>query len=478
MKFTSIVKSGFWATYGAIATRMLALVSNLLLARLLLPSEFGVIGVAYIFWAFGNLFNQGTSGSFIVYKGLEDKRYVDTTYTISLLIGLVLALGLWAVSPVAARYYGVPDLVWILAIFGINLIISSLQSVYEGVLRRQMQYRELANSNLIASLVRVFCTIGCALVGLSYWSFVIGDTACWITGCILLHRQVKLNFRLRIYPEVKSEVLSYCLGSAGFSLGYYLIYNCDNFVISTFQNKTNLAYYNLAYQLTMAVATILIQAMSQVGMSVFAQLPDDKQQEKALVNVVEQSAFLGAPLFALFFLVIDQQTISFVFGSQWLPVCTVIPGLLVFAYFRLVNSQLHAMLAAKGRPEVNSKLSLGIAPFAAIGFMIGVTKGGIVGVSIAVAIVLGILWTLYSWWEGCRQLNWSNHQFLIPAFKAPFMVILPIWASLNVPEIMQPIVFTILYFVFVRLLAAQQFSQYQFLVSGVAQRLVTKWQSK
>ena len=109
-----IIKNGFWATYGAIATRFLALVSNLLLARLLLPSEFGVISTAYIFWAFGNLFNQGTSGSFIVYKGVDDRRYLDTTYTISLGIGLLLAVVLGVISPLAAHYYRVPDLVWIL----------------------------------------------------------------------------------------------------------------------------------------------------------------------------------------------------------------------------------------------------------------------------------------------------------------------------------------------------------------------------
>src|ERR671932_741752 len=103
-----LIKRGFWTTYGAIATRVLALLSNLLLARLLLPSEFGVIGIAYIFWGFVNLFTQGTAGDFLVYKGLEDKRYLNTTYTINLCIGLVLALGLAAVSQMAANFFRVP----------------------------------------------------------------------------------------------------------------------------------------------------------------------------------------------------------------------------------------------------------------------------------------------------------------------------------------------------------------------------------
>ncbi len=198
MNRISLIKSGLWTTYGAIGTRLLALLSNLILARLLLPSEFGVISVAYIFWAFGNLFNQGTAGSFIVYKGIEDKRYLNTTYTISLSIGLVLALGLVAVSPLAANFFGVPDLVWILVVFAFNLLLSSAQSVYVGVLTRLMQYRELANSTLMASIVRVFCTTGCALLGFSYWSFVVGDTASWLTAFALTRRHLRHDFRLGI----------------------------------------------------------------------------------------------------------------------------------------------------------------------------------------------------------------------------------------------------------------------------------------
>jgi O-antigen/teichoic acid export membrane protein len=483
MNRISLIKSGFWTTYGAIATRMLALLSNLLLARLLLPSEFGVISVAYIFWGFVNLFTQESAGAFIVYKGLEDKRYLNTAYTISLSIGLVLGVGLVAISPLAAKFFGVPNLVWILVVFAFNLVLSCVQSIYGGVLTRRMQYRELANSSLIASMVRVFCTAGCALLGFSYWSFVVGDTAFWLTGYALLRHHAKQDFRLEIYPEARKEVLSYCLGSTGSGLGFYVNANCDNFVIGRFLGSTQLGYYNFAYQLTMALGTILGQAIGQIGMSAFAQLPDDRQQENALLAVVEQIAFLTAPLYALFFLIIDQRVISLVFGGKWLPACTVIPWLLIFAYFRLINYQMSSMLSAKGRPGVNARVNLYVAPFAALNFLIGAWYGGIVGVSIAVAVVLGILWTVYWWWVGCRELGWSLIKFLIPSFKAALFALLGISIALGVPALLgnligvgvpallKPFLFIGTYLVCVRLLATKQFFQYQTLVSKLAIRL-------
>jgi O-antigen/teichoic acid export membrane protein len=461
---SSLIKNGLWTTYGAIATRVLALLSNLLLARLLLPSEFGVISVAYIFWAFVNLFvSQDSAGSFLVYKGIEDKRYVNTAYTISLSIGLVLALGLVVVSPLLANFFGVPNLVWILVVFAFNLLLASAQSVYCGVLVRQMQYRELANSALIASMIRVLCTAGCAFLGLSYWSFVIGDVAFWLTSCTLTRRHTKHNFQLQIEPQARAEVLSYSLGGTGSSLGFYVNANCDNFVIGKLLGSTSLGYYNFAYQLTMTFNSILSQAFIQIGTSTFAQLTEDRQQENALVKVVEQTAFLTAPLYALFFLIVDQQVVSLVFGAKWIPTCAVMPWLLIFAYFRLINTALLCMLSAKGRPGVNARINLQIAPLAALSFMIGAWQGGILGVSIAVALVLGILWTFYSWWVGCRATGWSLMKFLIPCFIPALIALLAIVISLCVPVLPKPFVFLLMYGILVRIIAAEQFFKYQIL---------------
>jgi O-antigen/teichoic acid export membrane protein len=235
--------------------------------------------------------------------------------------------------------------------------------------------------------------------------------------------------------------------------------------------STNLGYYNFAYQLTMALTTILGQAIGQIGMSAFAQLPDDKQQENALLAVVEQVAYLTAPLYALFFLIIDQRTISLVFGAKWIPASAVIPWLLIFAYFRLINGQIGSMLSAKGRPGVNAKVNLYIAPVAILGFLLGAWQAGIVGVSIAVAVVLGISWTVYWWWVGCRELGWPLMQFLIPSFKAALFALFGILISLGVPIILKPFLFICMYLICVRFLAAKQFFMYSSLLGKVANRL-------
>ena len=185
MKQISLFKSSFWISSSTFITRFFALASNLVLARLLLPSDFGVIAIAYIFWSLFTLFTQDTTGSFILYKGTEDKRYLNTTYAISVVIGLTFAMLMSLSAPGIAKFFHEPNLTWILVLYAFNILMSSVYYVYIKIMTRQMQYRELAQITLISSFTRLLFTISSALLGCRYWSFAIGDSAFWILGCIL-----------------------------------------------------------------------------------------------------------------------------------------------------------------------------------------------------------------------------------------------------------------------------------------------------
>lgn len=474
MKQNVLLKGGFWISFSTIILRFVNLLSNLILARLLLPSEFGVVGIAYVFWSFFILFTQDGPGSFIVYKGTEDKRYLDTAYTISLLIGLFFALVMVAVAPFTGTFFNEPNITWILIAFAFNLLLSSVFNVQVAVMTRQMQYQDIAIANIVTSIARVIFTISSALLGMSYWSFVIGDTASWVTGCILTRYQCKRSLSLQIDPEIKSEVLSYCVGVTVSSFGFYFNANADNFTVGKLLGSTNLGYYNLAYQLTMALSTILNSVIAQIGMPVFAQLTDEQEQKNVLYNVVKQIAFLTAPIYTLFYLVIDRNVISLMFGENWIPISTVIPWLLIFAYYRVINSPLNTMLSARGRPDANAKVNICIAPIAVLGFIIGARYGSIVGVSMAVALVLGVIWTVHWWWYGCRVLNWPMMHFLTPTV-IPVLIAFPAYVlSFYLPILLKPIAFVTIYLLLVRLFQVKQFEWYQKITTKIVEKLVAR----
>lgn len=419
---TTLLKSAIWSTSSALVTKLLALVSNLLLARLLTPEEFGVIAIAYIFWALVNLFTQGTVGSFLMYKGVEEPRYVNTTFSLAIVTGGGLAMLLIAISPMVAVFFNVPDLRGLLSIFAGSLLLSFVQSVGAGMLNRQMRQRELAQVTSIASVVRVVVTVVSALAHLSYWAFAIGDLAYWIVACLLTQIQTGYRFKWAIDPGVKTEVLRYCLGATGFSFSFFLNANADNFVIGKVMGQVQLGFYNFAYQVTTALTMILRQAIEQVGTSQFAQLPDGESQRRSVLRLLQYGGWIAAPIYGLMALLLRPPVVSWVFGAKWVPACGAMPWLLLYAYFRLMNNTLFSMLAARGRPDISARINLVITPVAIAGFIWGALRQDITQVAIVVAALLGVFGTVVSWWIGCRALGWTVGPFLRASFAPAFVV--------------------------------------------------------
>ncbi len=473
MKTAKLFQNGLWITYATFATRIFAFLSSLVLARLLEPSDFGIIGIAYVFWSFFTLFTQKVASSFIIYKGLENPKYVNTAYTISVLCGGLIGLVVIAISPLVGKFFNEPAITWILIAFVFHLNMACLSFVHTGVMTRQMKYRAMANINLVSSIMRLLSTIGCAFLGLSYWSFVIGDAVSWIFNYILNRHFSGYKFRFQIDPEVKSEVISFYLGSVGSSFGNYVNNNLDSFAVGKILGNASLGFYNLAYQLTTALSKIFGSVISQLGMPIFAQLSDDKQQENALLKVVEQTAILTVPVYVLIFLMMDSQVVTFVFGAKWIPICTVIPGLLFFSYFSVINAPLYSMMIAKGRPDINARVNLQIAPIAVIGFIFGAYQGGIVGVSLVSATILGFGWSIYWWWTACRQLNWQLKQFCVANFLPLLLMIPGIIISLKLPLLMRPFPFLITYLIGVRIFVPKYFFLYQDKLGQLANRMTS-----
>jgi lipopolysaccharide exporter len=474
MQSTDLLKGGFWITLSNFAKRFFALLSNLILARLLVPSDFGIIAIAYVFWSFFTLFTQSSTGFFILYKGTEDKRYLDTTYTIGLLVGLGVALSLVLAAPLVASFFNEPNLKLLLLPYALNLQLSTVFHTYIAVMTSQMQYRALSNIYLVSSAARLIFTTGAALVGCRYWSFAIGDTAFWVLGSILARYQSGHHLKLQLNPQIKGEVFSYCLGEVGSSFGYYVNSNLDNFVAGKFLGQTSLGYYNLAYQLSTALTNILNPVINQLGIPLFAQMEHPERQKKALLTASEEIAFIATPLFILIYLIIDRTAIALIFGKQWTAVASILPWLLFAAYCKTINNPLSSMLVAKGLPKINARVNITIAPLAVLGFYLGARQAGAVGVAISAAIILGIWWTLYWWWVGCKALGWSLREFVIPCVL-PIVISLPALAiSVSLPPTVKALSFLIIYTLCLRLVVPQQFTKYYKLLIQVVYQVLNK----
>lgn len=477
MQKSSLLRNGIWVTAGNFSRRFFALFSNLILARLLVPDDFGIVSIAWVFWSFFILFTQNSTSLFILYKGIDEKPYLDTTYTVSLAAGAITSLLLVVSSPIISNFFSEPALSSLLIVYAFNLFLASGYFPYSAVLMRQERYAVLALNTLIASGFRLSFTIGAALLGLRYWSFAIGDMAFWSVEFILVIIRSNAYLKIRLHPEIVREVVSYCSGAIGSSFGFYVNSNLDNFIVGRLLGKASLGYYNLAYQLSMALTTILNPIMNQVGTPEFAKIDKPADQKKALIAVIRQLAYLTTPFYLIIFLILDKKAIAFIFGQNWTQIAHILPWLLSASYFRVINAPLKTMLSARGFPGINAKVNLCIAPIAILSFWMGAKLGNVVGVAISAAVVLGFFWTLLWWWIGCRSLHWPMYEILGTALKPIVFSLLALVLSYAISYWVfdlffgsKIIIFILTYVFLIYLLSPEQFFEY----AQVFKKLVRK----
>ncbi|MEM9567959.1 MAG: oligosaccharide flippase family protein, partial [Cyanobacteria bacterium P01_E01_bin.34] len=169
--------------------------------------------------------------------------------------------------------------------------------------------------------------------------------------------------------------------------------------------------YNLAYQLAM-MPTFVLSQVNRVSFSVMPQLSSHALQ-RYVSRSVKLFAMVSAPMYGLAYS-LAPLAIPWIYGPEWQPVVGLFQWVLVFAYARGFMDILGTTLNAIDRPELNAFINWAMVPMSLPAFAIGAWLGGIQGVAISVAIVMGVVATAWFWLATCRAAQWSAIALLTP----------------------------------------------------------------
>ena len=166
----------FWAYGSYVGGRVLVLISVAILARLLTPSEFGLVGFALTITALLDTISGFGVGQALVVAE-EDERFEEratTAFTLSVLVGLALTVLTIAVSPFAADFFREPDLQPLLAVLGLNFLLRGAGSTHFAIAQKQIDFRTRTAAELADVVVRGGAGVVLALAGAGAWSLVLG----------------------------------------------------------------------------------------------------------------------------------------------------------------------------------------------------------------------------------------------------------------------------------------------------------------
>lgn len=292
--------------------------ANLVLARLLTPDDYGVIGMLLIFISVSNTFIDGGFGTALIQKKEPTQEDYSTIFFWNIFISVILTGILYISSPLISEFYRLPLLSDVLKVMGTVLVINAFSVVQTNILQKKFEFKKLATINIIANIAASILAIVLALRGFGVWSLVFRYLSCSLVISIILWITTKwkpmLTFKFKSFRT---------LGKFG---GMVLLANLVETIYTEFQglvigrafSAKDLGYYTQAKRLEEIPTLGISSAVNQASFPMYARLQDNKVAlSLAVRKYVRALSLLVIPLYFLFILVAEP-LITILFTEKWI----------------------------------------------------------------------------------------------------------------------------------------------------------------
>jgi O-antigen/teichoic acid export membrane protein len=433
---TRTLRGMFWAYGSYVGGRVLTLVATAILARLLTPSEFGLVALALVFmFVFETLSDLGVSQALVIVKEHEEEEYAETVFVWSVGLGAGFSALIAAASPLAALFFDQPRLSGILAVLGLRFFIRSISITHFALAQKRIDFRSRTAAQIADVGVRGLTAIGLAIAGLGVWSLVIGYLAGSVALTVVLWVMVPWRPRLRPQRAHLRSLLSFGGMLTGVNLLTAVETNLDYLFIGRFLTASDLGLYSLGFRLPELLILNLSVVAGQVLFPAFAVI-DRAELSRAFGMSLRYTLMIALPMAAAL-AVMAHPLVLALFGDQWERSVPVMQVLTLYALAVAVAIPGGTVLKAIGRAGVLLALSLPEAVVLVVVLRIFVDDG-IVAVAACMAGVLGVF-ALVSTAAGMMVLRmgprliWSATWPAIVATAGMAAVLLPIERSIDSP---------------------------------------------
>lgn len=369
-----------WMSGGRLATRFVDQIVVLVLARLLVPADFGIIAMASVFTRLLSLLTSMGLTRAIVQRPEVDEEYLSSAFWGNLTIGLALGMGGLGISGGIAQLYRESLVGAVFAVLSLRFVLTGGSAVQSALLCRQMRFRALQVRDTLSSSGAGVVAILLALNGAGVWSLVAQTLVADGLGIILLWRASGWRPKRRFSSAKFRELWRFGSRVLGSQFFNYVVKYSDTLIVGLILGAVQLGYYAFAYALFFTPLIDVTGVVWHVSLSAFSRVQKDAQRlRRGFLLTSKYVALLICPALVGLFLVAED-LIMVLFGSKWLPAVPVLRILLIAGVLRSQISIWNSILTALGRVGSYFRWSLLSAVVCVAAFLIGV-RWGIVGVA-------------------------------------------------------------------------------------------------
>lgn len=381
------VKGGVSTVSGQAANFVLNTASNVVLARLLLPQDYGLVAMVSVVTGFASIFKDFGLTAAIIQKEDINQRQVNAVFWINVLISLAIALLVAMSAPLLVRFYQEERLLLITLAFAFSIFISGLSLQHYALMRRQMLFKTVALFQTANTAASLLTGITLAWLGFGYWALVASSiqSSLFSTTAVWLACDWRPTLPIRT-SNVKS-FLTFGAGVTGFDLINYFSRNMDNVVIGRFIGTVALGLYTKAYQLMTLPLGQLMGPLGSVAVPALSALQNDREKYQSFFRkYLFILCFFYMPL-VIYLAVFADELVFIVLGENWAEAGNIFKILAISAFIQPVASSQGIVLKTTGKIKRYFYVGLINAIFMVSGFFIGI-RWGVAGVAMSQAVVV------------------------------------------------------------------------------------------
>lgn len=374
----------WWGVLGGVGQQFASVLTTVVLVRLLVPSEFGVVVAANVVVAMAGLFTFLGIRLAIVRVPDLDETMLWTLFWMSTALGVVTSALCVGLASLAAAAMGQAAATPFLRVLGALILVQTLSGVPRALLQRDMRFRAVYSVELGAVAAQSVSAIAAALSGLGAWSLVVGYAAQSVVLLVGYWGVVRRVPRL-IFDRAKArEQLRFGAGMWTNTMLVYVVRNADFWAVSRALGSATLGVYYVAYVLPNVLRQRLTWVTSEVMMPSFASMQDDLPRLRAIYQrSLRLHASVGLPAMAGL-AVVSPIVVDVFFGSRWAAAATPMALVCLAAAVEFLTQPAINLLVALGRTGTLVGIQLGRAVVLVPGVFLVAGRGGLVSVALVV----------------------------------------------------------------------------------------------
>jgi len=355
---TKTLKGFFWSFSELLSRYGINFIIQILLARLLLPEDFGIIGMITIFIAISQSIIDSGFGNALIREKKNTEEDYSTVFFFNLITAIILYIVLFFSANTISSFFSQPKLTSILRVLSIVLIINSFGLIQRTILTKNIDFKTQTKIVLLSSVISGIVAIGLAYFGFGVWSLVFRNIIMQFLQSFLLCFYNRWKPLFVFNPDSFKRLFGFGWKLLVSGLINTLYKNIYLLIIGKFFSTVDLGYYSNAKKLSEIASSMITSSVQKVSYPVLSSIKDNKDQvlkgyKKILTHTVYISFFVSTILAAS-----AENLIPFLFGEKWVSSVSYFQILCFSSMLFPVHAINLNILKVKGRSDLVLKIAI------------------------------------------------------------------------------------------------------------------------